>query len=163
MGVCSSGASDREKRNRHISRRSHFGAMAKPVHRKTKRREMILWIEGYGFSLIIAFAWLTEILHLPHFLFSEPAVMNLNRALARTVVVLCVWFTVNLATRRLLKRLHHLEEFLRICSWCRKIDHDGKWVTMEEYFGSAFTTKTTHGICPECSPVLEKSDGRDKK
>jgi hypothetical protein len=124
---------------------------------------MILWIEGFGFSMIIALIWLTEILHLPHFLFSEPATVNLARALLRTFVVLCVWLAVHLATRRLLARLHHLEEFLRICSWCKKIDHDGEWMTMEEYFGSALTTKTTHGICPQCSPVLERSTGRGRK
>lgn len=123
---------------------------------------MILWLEGCGFSLIVAFAWLTEIFHLPHFLFSDPPVINFYRALARTIVVVCVWVAVHLATRKLLIRLHHLEEFLRICSWCKKINHDGQWVTMEEYFGSALTTKTTHGICPQCEPLLGKSPGRDR-
>lgn len=61
-----------------------------------------------------------------------------------------VWASVHLATRRLLKRLHHLEEFLRICGWCRKVCHDGEWLEMEKYFRSKFATKTSHGMCPEC-------------
>jgi hypothetical protein len=116
---------------------------------KTKPREYILWIEGFGFGLLILFAWLTEILHAPHFLFAEPAVFNLGRPVMRSLVIVCVWLAVHLATRRLLKRLHHLEEYLLICAWCRRIGHEGEWRTMEEYFGSA--TKTTHGMCPECS------------
>jgi len=51
----------------------------------------------------------------------------------------------------MLKRLHQLEEFLLVCSWCRKVGHEGKWLTMEEYFGSKFATETSHGICPECA------------
>lgn len=118
---------------------------------KTKRRELILWIEGIGFSLLIAFIWLTESLRVPHFLFSDPMAFHVGRPLLRSLVVMGVWLAVHLATRQLLKRLHHLEEYLRICAWCRKIGHEGEWMTMEEYFGSAFTTKTTHGMCPECS------------
>ena len=51
---------------------------------------------------------------------------------------------------RLLKRLHHLEEFLLVCSWCRRVGDQGEWLTTEEYFGSKFATHTSHGICPEC-------------
>ena len=53
--------------------------------------------------------------------------------------------------RRLLRRLHHLEEFVLVCSWCRKVGHGGEWLTMEEYFGSKFDTHTTHGVCPACA------------
>lgn len=124
---------------------------------KIKKPEFVLWVEGFGFGFLVAFVWLTEALGVPHFLFSDPAVFNWGRPLLRTVVVLGVWLAVHLATRRLLKRLHHLEEYLRVCAWCRKIGHEGEWMTTEEYFGSAFTTKTTHGMCPECSRQMASS------
>ena len=127
---------------------------------KTKRRETILWVEGFGFGLIIVLAWMTEIMRLPHFIFAEPADFNWGRPLLKTAVILSVWAVVHLATRRLLERLHHLEEYLRICAWCRKMDHNGDWMTMEDYFGSAFATKTSHGVCPECSRMLETSGPR---
>jgi hypothetical protein len=123
---------------------------------QTKRREIILWIEGIGFGSMIVMTWVTEIFHLPQFLFDEPWVTNLSRPLLRTLVIMCVWAAVHIATRRLLKRLHHLEEYLRVCAWCRKIDYEGEWITMENYLGSAFATKTSHGVCPECSRMLEK-------
>jgi hypothetical protein len=57
---------------------------------------------------------------------------------------------VHLLTRRLLKRLHYLVEFLRVCSWCRKVCYHDEWLEMEKYFSSKFATKTSHGMCPEC-------------
>jgi len=111
----------------------------------------ILKQEAVGFSLIIILSWATEVFHLPHFLFSEPVTFNWERAILRTIVVAVIWVWVHLATKKILTRLHHLEEFLLVCSWCRKVDYEGEWLTMEDYFGSKFHTETSHGICPECA------------
>lgn len=111
----------------------------------------ILRREALGFLIIIGLVWLVEIIQLPSLLYGEPPAFNWLRVLLRTGVVLATWLWVHLATRRLLKRLHELEEFLLVCSWCRKIGHQGEWLTMEEYFGSKFDTPTSHGICPECA------------
>jgi hypothetical protein len=110
----------------------------------------ILWIEAIAFSLIVVLSWLTEVVRFPHLVFGESSVPNWHRAELRTVVVLLIWTWVHLATRKLLKRLHHLEEFLRICGWCRKVSYDGEWLDMEKYFNSKFATKTSHGMCPDC-------------
>jgi hypothetical protein len=115
-----------------------------------KSSSSVLWIEAFGFSIIILLSWLTEVLRIPHFLFGEPFVPNWHRAVLRTVVVSLIWIWVHLATKRLLRRLHYLEDFLRICSWCRKVCYDGEWLTMEKYFDSRFATRTSHGMCPEC-------------
>lgn len=121
----------------------------------TKRKEnSILWVEAVGFSLLIALCWFTELSRIPYLLFGDAFVPNLHRALLRTVVIVVVWAWVHVATRRLLKRLHYLEEFLRICSWCRRVCHDGEWLALEEYFSSRFATTTSHGMCPDC---LKKS------
>lgn len=118
---------------------------------KTKKRwNSILWIEGFGFSLIIVLSWLTEIVRIPHLLFGESFTPNWHRAVLRTVVITLIWIWVTIATRRLLLRLYYLEEFMRICGWCRKVCHEGEWVPMEKYFSSQFSTQTTHGMCPEC-------------
>jgi hypothetical protein len=116
-----------------------------------KKPDSILVKEAIGFSTIILLAWVVETAELPHLLFGEPAVFNWPRVLVRTVVVLGIWLWVHLATRKVLKRLHYLEEFLLVCGWCRKVGHEGQWLTTEEYFGSKFATETSHGICPECA------------
>jgi hypothetical protein len=106
--------------------------------------------QAIGFTFIIALFWAVELLGLPHLAFGEAAGFDSNRVLSRTVVILAVWAWVELSTRRLVKRVEHLEKFLRLCSWCRKLAHDGKWLTTEQYFASIHETDTTHGICPDC-------------
>ncbi len=119
--------------------------------KKTQKRwNSILWIESFGFSVIIILSWLTEAVRIPHLLFGEPFTPNWERAILRTAVVGLIWLWVYICTKRLLKRLHYLEEFLRICGWCRKVCYDGNWVPMEHYFNSQFDMRTTHGMCPEC-------------
>jgi hypothetical protein len=118
--------------------------------KKIKGRNSILWIEAFGFSVLVAFSWLTEIFKIPHYLFGESFVPNWHRAILRTIVVLLIWAWVYFLTRRLLKRLHHLEEFLRICSWCRKVGYNDEWLKLEDYFNSRFSTRTSHGMCPDC-------------
>ncbi len=111
----------------------------------------ILRREALGFSLMLALVWLTELIGLPHLWFGEPAGIVWTRALFRSAVVLAIWLMVHISNRRLVQRLHHLEEFLLVCSWCRKVGHEGKWLTMEDYFDSHLNTETSHGICPECA------------
>lgn len=111
----------------------------------------ILRREAVGFSLITALCWVVELLQIPQLLFDEPTGFNWLRVLFRTAVVLAIWAWVHFTTKRLLARLHHLEEFLLVCSWCRKLGSKGDWLKMEEYFGSNFDTKTSHGICPACA------------
>jgi hypothetical protein len=118
--------------------------------KKIKGPNSILWVEAAGFSLIIVMSWLTELLRIPHYVFGESFVPNWHRAILRTLVIGAIWVWVYWITRRLIKRLHHLEEFLRICSWCRKVCHNEEWLALEDYFNSRFATRTSHGMCPEC-------------
>ena len=118
--------------------------------KKFKGRNSILWIEACGFSLLIVMSWLTEIFRIPHYLFGESFVPNWHRAILRTVVIILIWAWVYMLTRRLLKRLHYLEDFLRICSWCRRVCYNDEWLGLENYFNSKFATRTSHGMCPDC-------------
>lgn len=117
----------------------------------TKSGRSILRREALGFGALIVLTWLAEILHIPHLWFGEPDVVTLMRPLTRTAFILLIWGGVYLTTRQLLRRLHELEEFLRMCSWCRRIQHDDSWLTVEEFFGSRLATETSHGICPACA------------
>lgn len=121
--------------------------------KKLKGRNSILWIEAVGFSAIIALSWLAELLRFPFYAFNDPTAPNWRRAMMRMIVIGIIWAWVHLLTRQILKRLHYLEEFLRICSWCRKVNAGEEWLALENYFNSKFATRTSHGMCPEC---LEK-------
>src|SRR5882724_317258 len=123
---------------------------AKAVKRPKKTSTGILWVEAAAFSTLIGLSWLTEALRLPQALFGEQFNPNYHRAALRSIIILMIWSWVYLVTRRLLKRLHHLEEFLRVCGWCRKVCDQNEWMDMERFFNSKFDTKTTHGMCPDC-------------
>lgn len=117
---------------------------------KKLKENSILWIEATGFSLLIVLSWLTEAIRIPHFIFGEDFITNWHRAALRTLIISLIWAWVHVATKRLLKRLHYLEEFLRICGWCRRVCHEGEWLEMEKYFSSRFSVTPSHGMCPDC-------------
>lgn len=135
----------------------------KAVKADNGKSSPILWVEAAAFCLLIVLSWLTEAVRIPHLLYNENFIPNYHRAILRSVVILLIWFWVYRATRQLLRRLHHLEEFLRVCSWCRRVCHDGEWLGMEDYFNSRFDTKTTHGMCPDCLQKKVKEISAVKK
>ncbi len=90
-----------------------------------KNAHSILRQEALGFILLIVLAWSAEALQLPHLLFKGQESFNWQRAALRSLVVILIWIWVHLATKKLLKRLHQLEEFLLVCSWCRRVGHEG--------------------------------------
>jgi hypothetical protein len=118
----------------------------------------IYWIEAIGFTAIIALSWANELIGLPGIIFGGPVTTNWHAAIIETCIALLVLSAVHLMTRKILKRLYYLEEFLRVCSWCRKIGYNGTWVPIEEYFGREFATKTSHSICPECDIKLREKE-----
>lgn len=114
-------------------------------------RRSILRREAVGSAVLIILIWAVELFGLPHRFFGEPAGFLWSRVLLRTAVVLAIWAWVHVTNRRLLQRLHHLEKYLLVCSWCRKVGDRGEWLTMEQYFGARLNTETSHGICPACA------------
>jgi hypothetical protein len=117
----------------------------------SKSARSILRMEAIGFTLMLVIVWLAELTGLPNRFFGDPTGFLWTRVLARTGVILAIWAWVHFTTRRLLRRLHELEGFLLVCSWCRRVGDEKRWVSMEEYFGSRLATETSHGICPDCS------------
>lgn len=117
---------------------------------KQNPTDNIVRIEILGFGLIILLTWLDELVHLPSLLFGGTHYSDYHEAALETFITLGVAVPVVLITRKLSQRLHYLEGFLRVCAWCRKVDHDGQWLPLEEYFQRRFNTLTTHGMCQEC-------------
>lgn len=122
--------------------------MAKPANLSAK---FILRGQAIGFSTLLAIMWAMEITGMPQRFFGEPPEYMWTRLLVRSAVLGVIWIIVHLTTKRLLQRLHELEGFLVVCSWCRRVGHDGEWLSMERYFDSKFNTATSHGICQECA------------
>lgn len=123
----------------------------------------VLLFQHAGFLAIIVLCYLNELLKLPSLLFSEhPFAFMFSRSAVEMLLILGVWLLVNNSTRRLLKYVQDLEAFMRVCAWCRRIDHKGEWMPLERFMRQGFDTPTTHGICPDCLREQLKSLERAK-
>jgi hypothetical protein len=119
--------------------------------KKNSQLTKIVLYQNLGFLAIIALCYLNELIKLPTLIFSDhPFAFVYRRTTLEMLLFLAVWFLVSMTTRRLLKRVRQLEDFMRVCSWCRRIDCKGEWMRLEEFMQQGFDTPTTHGICPEC-------------
>ncbi len=61
-----------------------------------------------------------------------------------------------MATLWVFRRLRFLEDFIRVCAWCRKVEVAEEWVSFEDYMKVRHDVKSTHGICPECRANASK-------
>ena len=117
------------------------------------------WYEAIGFGAIIVISWLDELLELPRRVFGGTGQAVWKEGTLETVVVLAVAVPTLLLTRRLASRLYSLEGFVRMCAWCRKVEAEGRWMPMEEFFAHHLDTRTSHGMCPECEATARGSLG----
>jgi hypothetical protein len=117
-----------------------------------KKIKWILWFETLGFLLLILLSWLDELVSLPQLIFGGDTHggPNWHEAVLESSALVMVWCVVILFTKRLMRRLFYLDDFLRVCAWCRKIGYGDEWTTVEDYFSRGFAIKTSHGICPAC-------------
>ena len=129
---------------------------------KNSQLARIVVYQNVGFLAVIVLCFLDELLQLPALIFSgHPFVVLYRRPTLEMLLFLAVWLLVSNSTRRLLKQVRQLEDFLRVCSWCRRIDYKGEWMPLEEFMEQGFDTPTTHGICPEC--LRQKKDALEKE
>ena len=122
----------------------------------------ILLYQNIGFSLIIIISWLDELIGLPTLIMGTAHDHIWGEAVLETIVVFMVWIPVNIFTRILLKRLFYLESLVKMCAWCRRVEYENKWYTMEQFYKLGFNTSVTHGICHDCLKKEENTLGVPK-
>jgi hypothetical protein len=110
----------------------------------------VLWFEIAAFSLLVALSWADELFGVPALLFGGSHQPNIREASLETIVILVVAIPIVIRTRRVVERLFYLENFLRVCAWCQKVEQRGHWVPIAEFFQERFDARTSHGMCPDC-------------
>ena len=129
-------------------REFHMGKKPRPAHK-------IIWIEIAAFGTIIAISWANE-WGLENFLFGESYMRDWKDPIMQTVITILVAIPTIIFSWRLSKKLHYLEGFLRVCSWCQKVGQGDDWISIEDYVANTLNSKTTHGICPSCLLKLKE-------
>jgi len=118
---------------------------------KYKNFRFIIVIEVTAFLFLLLIIWLNEILDLPHYLFGFPGTpLNWVESIMESVLIIMVAiFTIKI-TYGHLSRISYLEKFIVICSGCKKVKINNKWINIEEYIHAETKTDFSHGICEEC-------------
>lgn len=116
----------------------------------------ILLYEGVGFFLIIVLSWLNELSDLASLVGASQYVPNWRESALETLIVLLAAIPVMILTKRLGSRLHYLEGFLRVCAWCKKLEHNGEWIPLEKFFETKFQTETSQGMCLVCMDEMKR-------
>lgn len=58
-----------------------------------------------------------------------------------------------------LEEVKKLEEFIPICSYCRRVrDDDDYWQSVEAYISQETNSQFSHGICPSCYQTAIEED-----
>ena len=113
----------------------------------TKR---VLLYEAIAFGLVAAVPWANEIFDLPYWLFGASGRLRWQEAAFETFFILALCAVALFWMYRALAEIRHLEGFLRVCSFCKRIHRDDRWVPIEEYITDHSEAVFSHGLCPDC-------------
>jgi hypothetical protein len=117
-------------------------------------QQALLW-QSLGFLIIIVLTWCNKIFDLTHYVFGiRQQDEDIRQTAIATAAILLLWVLSGYKIYRVVSRLSYLESFLHVCAWCRKIEHDAQWLSLEQHFATQTGGKASHGICPECSAKM---------
>jgi|SRR4051812_48022965 hypothetical protein len=118
---------------------------------RAARPAKVLFYQSAGFLVIIGVCLFDEISGLSGLILgNQPYISDFRGSVLKILLIFAVWLLVSRSTTRILAHMRYLEELTKVCAWCRRIEHQGNWMRLEEYFKKSFDTPTTHGICQEC-------------
>jgi len=114
--------------------------------------KIVLLYESIGFGAIILLLWTNEVFDLPYVLFGAPATpINWVECVEETICVLLLAVVIMSLTRNNINKIKYLEGFLPVCSFCKRIRVNDRWIPIEVYISDHSEAVFSHGYCPECA------------
>jgi hypothetical protein len=111
----------------------------------------IVLLEVFGFAVVLILQWgLVLVDMLPFYSGRKSTPINWIEDACESAGVLIVAVTVIVWTRNALARIRRLEGMLHVCSHCKRVQVDGRWIDFEEYVLDKTDTRLSHGICQAC-------------
>jgi hypothetical protein len=127
------------------------------MHKQRRYEKVILLLELVGFGAVLLLLWLDEYLDLPfRYLGALQTPARPQEFWFEALAVLLLGILVIAATLWVFRRLRFLEDFIRVCAWCRKVEVGDQWLTFEDYMKLQHDVKATHSICPACRAGASK-------
>src|SRR5215467_7627216 len=131
---------------------------------KHEKPGIVLAYQSLGFLVLIGLCWLDEFVGLRSLVLdNHPFIRDFRESTLEMLLILGVWLIVAGSTRRLFARVRHLEGFMKVCAWCRRIEYNGTWMPLEKFFEHGFDTPTSHGICCDCADKTKAAIERAKQ
>jgi hypothetical protein len=119
-------------------------------------QKALFW-QGVGFLIMVVLTWSDAIFDLAHEILGLPhREVDINRTSITTVVIVLLWMFSAYKIYLVVSRLSYLESFLHVCAWCRRIEHDAQWLSLEAHFTQKTGGKVSHGICPDCAKKVTR-------
>ncbi len=114
-------------------------------------QKALLW-QSLGFLIVVVLTWSDALFDLAHVMLGLPhRPLDVNRTAITTAVLIMLWMFSAYKIYLVVSRLSYLESFLHVCAWCRKIEYNDRWLSLEAHFAQKTGGQVSHGICPECS------------
>jgi len=122
-------------------------------------QQALFWL-SVGFLIIVVLTWSDAIFDLAHVILGLPhREMDINRTALTTAVIVLLWMFSAYKVYLVVSRLSYLENFLHVCAWCRKIEYQDQWLSLEAHFKQKTGGNVSHGICPDCFEKLKQPMG----
>jgi hypothetical protein len=114
-------------------------------------QKALLW-HGLGFTTLLVLTWCDSMFDLMHYLLGyPPRTADMGEIVIKSGVIVLLWMGSAYKLYLIVSRLSYLENFLRVCAWCRRIQHQNMWLSLEEHFQQRTGATVSHGICPKCA------------
>lgn len=134
-------------------------AEAPPARQEVYWQQALFW-HGLGFVTLVIVLWADRLFQIgQHLGVTEENTESYLEVSAKSGVVVLLWMLSAYKVYLVVRRLSYLESFLHVCAWCRRIEVEKKWLTVEQHFAQRTGGKASHGICPECASKMSKEEG----
>jgi len=104
-----------------------------------------------GMAVFIFFIWVDDIFDIPLcFLDIEGNAPNWIAPIWETFLLVVIIGTCLFMIRRVERRIEYLEGLNVICSHCRRVKLEDRWLPVEQWLTETTDVEFSHGLCNEC-------------